>query len=134
MFARFATDASREEEGVWVDFGDGIEVKVRRLSSKISRDVRKRLEKPHAEAIRRGPLPESLAEDILNRQLAEAIISDWKGVDDDNGQPLACTVENKIAILKALPEFRDEIVSISIERDNYKAALNEDAEKNSSTS
>lgn len=134
MFARFATDESREEEGVWVDFGDGIEVRIRRLSSKVSRDVRKRLEKPHGEAIRRGGLPEGVAEDILNRQIAEAVIAEWRGVDDEAGNALPCTVENKLRVIKALPEFRDEVLSVSIERDNYKAALNEEAEKNSSTS
>lgn len=135
LFARFKTDQSREEEGVWIDFGDGIRVKIRRFSSKASVEIRNRLQKPYAEMLRRGgSLPDSVAEEILNRQIADGVIADWEGIEDDNGQPLSATSENKYKIITALPEFRGEIFSVSLERDNYKAALVEEAEKNSSTS
>ena len=36
-----------EEEGVWVDFGQGLEVKIRRSDSRRSREVFRRLYKPY---------------------------------------------------------------------------------------
>lgn len=130
LFNRFKMDEKKEEQGVWVNFGEGLKVKVRRFKSKASQDARKELEKPFTAELRRGPLDEKIAEDLLLRQMAKAIIVDWEGVTDEEGNELECTFETKLDVLKALPEFRDEIVSIAIDRDSFKAALDEEAEKN----
>ncbi|XAI96053.1 hypothetical protein [Microcystis phage Mwe-JY26] len=131
LFARFKTDEDREENGVWVDFGDDIKVKVRRFKSRASQDARKELEKPHQDVIRRGGLSEEQAQELLLRQMAKAIIVDWQGVTDEKGEPLPCTEDAKYSILKALPEFRDEVFGISIDRDAFKAKVDADAEGNS---
>lgn len=131
LFSRFAMDDKKEEQGVWVDFGDGIKVKVRRFKSKASQDARKELEKPLTAEIRRGPLEEKVQEDLLIKQMAKAIIVDWKGVTDEDGEELDCDFESKYYILKQLPEFRDEIAAIALDRDAYKAGLDEEGEKNS---
>lgn len=131
LHARFAMDAGREENGVWVDYGDGISVKIRRFKSRASQEARRELDKPHADVIRRGPLPEALAEELLVKQMAKAIIVDWKGVTDADGNPLECTEEARYAILKELPEFRDEIFALSVERDHFKAKADQDGTGNS---
>lgn len=130
LFSRFKTDETKEEQGIWVNFGDGIRIKVRRFKSKASQDARKELEKPLTAEIRRGPLEEKVQEDLLIRQMAKAIIVDWEGVTDEDGEELDCTFDTKYQILKALPEFRDDIAAIALDRDSFKAALDEDAEKN----
>lgn len=130
LYKRFKTDETKEEQGVWVNFGDGIKVKVRRFKSKASQDARKKLEEPFTAEIRRGPLDEKIAEDLLIRQMAMAIVVDWQGVTSEDGKELPCTFENKYEILKALPEFRDEIAAIAIDRDSFKASLQEEGEKN----
>lgn len=134
LFKRYKTDSNLEEDGVWEFFGDGVRVKIRRFSSQFSRNTRKKLEKPHADAIRRNSVPESVLEDILDKQIAWGVIADWEGVSDDEGNPLAATDQNKLAIIKALPEFRDEVFAFAIGRDNFKQFTDEDTEKNSSTS
>ena len=128
---RFKTDESKEEQGVWIDFGEGIRVRVRRIRSRFSQAVRLELEKPHSESIRRGPLPNDVAEDLMMKQIAKALISEWEGVTDEDGNVLECTYENKLAIIKELPELRDEILQVSMDRDSYKAAKNEESLKNS---
>ena len=128
---KFKTDDAREENGVWVDFGDGIRVRVRRIRSRFSQAVRLELEKPHSEAIRRGPLSNEVAEDLMMKQIAKALIADWEGITDEEGNVLECTYENKLAIIKSLSEFRDEILQVSMDRDAYKAAKNEESLKNS---
>jgi hypothetical protein len=131
LFARFKTDEDRQENGVWVDFGDGIKVKIRRFKSKASVAARKELDKPHTEVIRRGKLAEDVAEDLLVRQIAMGVIADWEGVTDENGNNVPNTTDAKYHILKALPDFRDEIFAISVEAEHFKAAVDADAEGNS---
>jgi hypothetical protein len=134
MTARFATDENREEGGVWVDFGDDIRVKVRRFRSRKSIEVRKELDKPFADVVRRGTLPEGVAEDLLLKQMAKAIVADWEGVDLGDGEVVPCTEGNSLVALKKFPEFREAILQVSIEADNYRAKVDEDAEKNSAAS
>jgi hypothetical protein len=134
LFNRFSTDQNREEQGVWVDFGDGIRIRIRRIRSKKSADVRKELEKPLVDQIRRGPLPEAEAEDLLVRQIAYGVIVDWEGVDLGDGVVVPYTRENAVKLLKALPELRDAILQISVDADSYRLKVDEDAEKNSEIS
>lgn len=131
--ARFGTDEAKEEEGVWADFGEGIRVKVRRFKSRIVQETQRKLHKPFADTVRRGPLPDHIAEDLMAKLMAQAIIADWEIPGDEEGDPpVPNTVEAKLAIIKNkdYAEFRDEILAISFERDAYRQSLDEDGEKN----
>lgn len=130
LFARFKTDENKEEAGVWVDFGDGIRIKVRRLRSRKSVEVRKELDKPFADQIRRGPLDEATAEDLMLKQMAQGVIADWEGVDLGDGEVVPYTPDNAYKLLKELPELRDDILRVCAEADNYRMNLDEAAEKN----
>lgn len=131
LFARFKTDENREEGGVWVDFGDDVRIKVRRLRSRKSLDVRKELEKPFADQIRRGPLGDKVAEDLLLQQMSQGIIADWEGVDLGDGILVPYTPTNAFKLLKELPELRDSILQISADADSYRAKVEDAGEKKS---
>lgn len=129
---RYSTDKTAEEDGQWVDFGDGIEVKLRRLNSVKSRDTRRKLEKPYAKQFRNQDMPDSVSEMILNNQLAKAIVVDWKGIPDpeDESKPLPCTEENVLKIVQDYPDFREEILQASMERATFQKEELAAAEKN----
>jgi hypothetical protein len=130
LYSRFSTDQNKEEAGVWVDFGDGVRIRIRRLNSRRSQEVRNELNRPHADTIRRGPLPSDVAEELMLRQIARGIISDWEGVDLGDGVSVPYTGENAYKLLKDLPEIRDHILQVSSEADNFRAKVDEDTEKN----
>lgn len=134
FLSKYKTSEELEVNGVWVDFGDGVCVKIARFSNPHSKEVRSRLERPHAQALRRGSLPDSVSEYILLKQMAEAIIVDWKGVTDENGAELECTYDNKLSVLKKFKDFRDDVAFAAMERDTFKSADVEDAGKNSKKS
>jgi hypothetical protein len=131
LMKRFSTDEDREENGRWVDFGEGLRIKVRRVKSKKSMEIRKDLERPFVDQIRRGPLPDAVAEEMLVNQIARGIIADWEGVELEDGVLLPYTAKNAYDVLKALPELRDSVLQISIDAENYRLRTDEDAEKNS---
>lgn len=130
LFAKFATDSDREEAGIWVNFGEGIKVKVRRLKSRKSQEYRKELDKPYTNEIRRGALDDKTAEDLLIRQIGGGVVADWSGVEDEDGTPLPYTAENAIRLLRLLPEFRDAIFAVSVDADAFKKHIGAEAEKN----
>lgn len=130
---RYKTDKNLEESGVWVDYGDGIEVCVRRMNSAKSRETRRRLEKPYTKGFRGQDMPESLQEELMNKQLAEAIVVDWKGIPDpeNEGKMLPCTPENVLKMVSTFPDFRDDIMAASMERATFQQEQLKEAEKNS---
>lgn len=125
---RYQTDKTLEENGQWVNLGDGIEVKIARLNSERSQAVRRRLEKPYSKM--RGEIPTQIQEEILTKQVAEAVLLDWKGVELESGKPLEPTLENKIKILTEFKDFRQDVVFVSMEAETFKNASVEEATKN----
>lgn len=47
-------------------------------------------------------------EDLQVRQMAVAVI-DWSGIVDDHGNPLQCTQENVVAVLKGIPYLLEQL-------------------------
>lgn len=148
---RYSTDKTLEEEGVWVDYGEGLKVKIRRLNSKHSREVRRKLEKPYAAQFRGREMPESLQEELLNKQLAGSIVVDWEGVPDPDNAPqfladgvtpdpknpgtmLPYSPENVLRMVKEFGDFRDDILTAAMEKTTFQKEQRKEAEKNSKSS
>lgn len=138
---RYKTNKSAEEDGQWVSFGDEIQVKLRRINSKKSKEVRRRLEKPYAKVYRNGDIPESIQEELLNRQIAEAIVVDWKGVPDFEYKEgeltvipdkfLDCTEDNVLRVIVAFPDFREDVMGASLEKATFQDEARKADEGNS---
>jgi len=135
---RYKTDKSLEDDGVFVDYGDGLMVKVRRLNSTKSKEVRRKLEKPFSKQFRGQDIPDSIQEKLLNQQMAKAIVVDWEGVpdpDDETGEKmLPCTEENILRMVEDFPDFRDDILAASMERATFQAEDLKAVAKNSKPS
>lgn len=136
---RYNTSREYEENGVWVDFGDGVKVQIRRLTSKISRDYRRKLEKPYSAQFRNREMPDSLQEELLNKQVSGAVIVNWEGVPDpdapapkkdEKSAELPFTIDNALRMCKDFPDFRDDILTAAMERTTYEKQAREDARKN----
>ena len=116
-----------------------VKVQIRRLKSRTSTSAREELNKPYANEIRRGALSPDVYEDLLIRQLAKGVIVGWEGVklsdvralsEGEEDVEVPYNFENAYAVLKNLPEFRDEIFAVSVERDVYTKSADEDAKAN----
>lgn len=131
LYDLFATSESAAEDGKWFKFGKTIEVKIRRFKSKKSRKVREELEAPYKRATKFGTtLPDDISDEITNEHIAKAIIVDWKGVTDKQGNALKYSPVAALELMKALPEFKDAVIEISLSLDNYRDEEKDDVEKN----
>jgi hypothetical protein len=130
---RYKTNRKVEEEGQWVDFGDGIEVKLRRLNSDHSKETRRKLEKPYQSMYRNRDMPDALQEELMIKQLSQSIVVDWKGVPDpaDDEKMIPCTQENVAKVMTQVRDFRDDVVQASMTAATFQDADREVVEGNS---
>jgi len=127
----YSFDKTAFEEGVWTDIGNGISVKLRSPQSAHSKATRKRLEAPFASLTRGGrELPDDIAETLLIQQMANSLIIDWKGIEGEDGLPIAATPATIEAALRTYQFFRDDVGSVLATRDTYKNRVAETDLKN----
>lgn len=125
----FGTDSKKEIEGIWEDFGSGCTVKIARLGNPEYAKIFRKISRPYKKAIRRETLGEEKAEKLLVQSMAEAIVLDWKGLEED-GKKIPYSKENATRILTQYKDFRDQCAEVAGEMESFKLAENEDAEKN----
>lgn len=132
---RFFTDHAMEEEGVWVDFGQGLEVKIRRADSRRSREVFRRLYKPYRKMEEAGnAIPHDDEILIRAKWTAQALVADWKGVTDRKGKAVKFDPENlkpAIDLLVDARDFQKLINDFADEQETFRAQAVEAATKNS---
>jgi hypothetical protein len=122
----FGTDKVKEKEGVWQDMGDGLKMRIARIGNPKYQKRFEALSKPHRRALRRGTLSNEIAEKLLVQCIAETIVLDWEGVEED-GAETPFSVENAVRILLEYPELRKYVEDIANEMEGYKAEDDEEA-------
>lgn len=96
--ATFQKDASLADGGVWVEFEDA-RFKIRSTDSPTYRRILAALVKQKGTRVQKDA--EALL-DVSIEGLAKAVVIDWENVEE-NGQPLPCTLENKLKVLEIEP-------------------------------
>ena len=129
---KFASNATKEREGVWIDLDETTKVKIARMDNPAFKKAMQRELGPYKQAVRSGTLSEQQSEKIMAKVLAETILVDWKGMTEE-GKELAYSVDEAQRILSAphLQDFRKMVVSFSEDAALFREAELEDAEKNS---
>jgi len=139
IHAIFSTNEDMEETGAWVEVNGlyGLKIKVRRMRSEASM---KAYEKIVTETYGEGKLrtPGQIDKDqslyILKRQLAEAVLIDWKNLRDaETGEEIPYSKETAFELM-AITDFREFVYQSATERDTFKDKADKDGEGNSSNS
>lgn len=134
LYTRYETDAAAEAEGVSIDFGGGVSVRVRSTDSVKVREAQNKLTKKHRQAIiaNGGLLPPQLADALEVEILSSAIVIDWKGVTDRDGKELTFSREAAKQVFTDLREFRKEVYQMASSAETFRKAAFEDIKGNSS--
>ena len=90
----FRRDARAVEAGEWVDDlpgFPGVGFKVRGLNSTAFLEAQARRNRaiPAHQRGKDGSIPTALAYSIMGEAMAEALLMDWRGIEGDDGEPLA---------------------------------------------
>jgi len=131
LYELFETDIEAGEGGKWLELIPGISFKLRRFTSTASLNSRRRLLAGLASRVTSdGDIDSKLETELMIEQMAEAIIVDWKGVADRDGNELACTYENRKRVLTDLPDVRALLSDHAANIDNYRREQLDAIEKN----
>ena len=106
LYDAFKTDASAEQDGIILDFGD-FTVKIARAggeNKKFQKALRRRLDK-HKRAIQFEALPEDVALRVLAECYADAVVLGWENIVDEIGEEIPYSREKCVELLMELPEF-----------------------------
>ena len=133
LYKTFKTDTSVETQGAWVDYDDGVSIRVARAGGS-NKAYLKEVEKAYRKH-RRGIDLETIGRDVLRKIMievyAKTVILDWKGVTDADGKELVFNQENVKKILTDLPDLFDDLQTMAGKQALFLAAEVEDQTKNS---
>jgi len=129
------TDTQAEENGKWFKdiFKDesNIDLKLRRLTSKESVKVRRRLDKQFkGKQQRDGTYDDDTATAIMVKQMAHAVIVDWTNIRDRDRTEIPFSPEAAEKLMTLLPTFRDVVLVYANDMDNFRITASDEVEKN----
>ena len=115
------TDEVMETEGIDLAFGNDRFITIARAggANRKYRTTLSALAKPHKSAMERGSLDEKTATEMMHKVYARAVVLDWRGWADAEGNPIPCTEENIIALFEAAPTVFDAVRDESDKFSNF---------------
>jgi hypothetical protein len=128
----YATNKKLEaEKGIVLDY-PGFSITIARAggSNKKFNKTMLELVRPYRRQQEQGLLDEELANELLIKAYAEAVILGWEGIDDENGEPLEYSKEACIKLLSDLPELFNDIQKQAQDYSNFKVIQEEIERKN----
>lgn len=125
----YSTDKLLENEGAWVDLDDETSIKVARIGNKAFKEVWKKETAPYQHSMKNKVLSDEAGEKIMIKVVASTILLDWKGVTE-NGKPVDYSLENAVRMLTEYKDFRDMVIEISSDMNNFKDKEEKEAIKN----
>lgn len=128
----FKTDETCEKDGVWFELGDAGRFKLARAGgqNKKFKQLLSKLMRPHRRKIQTDTMPEGEAQKLMVKAFSRAVIMDWEGVTDPDGEELAFNYDNCFKVMMDLPDLFSEIHETATENAIYKADIEEDDSKN----
>ena len=130
LFSKFKTNEDKERDGVWVSLDGEGSIRIARTNNPLYREAMLRKMNRYKMAAKSKVIPDDAWLDIVNELIAETILVDWEGITE-KGEPLSYSVENAKRVLTELKDFREMVLSIADNMDNFKEELDEGTEKNS---
>ena len=129
IFAQFATDETKEEDGIWVDIGDDSEILVARAGNKkYGKMISKEYEKHKKLLDLKNEASEKKSEEVMIDVLAKTILLGWKNIMF-KGEELPYSLDNAKMLL-AVKDFRKLVAQYADDTEQYKVAVQEEVAKN----
>ena len=101
-------------EGVWFPLtvrGERIELKIRPLDAELTRKIRRKhrtVKKERDPQTRQLVTVEVYDEEAIAEEMIDHVLEDFRGIGDENGNPLEPTLENKRRVID-IPPVGDEV-------------------------
>lgn len=125
----FAVDEQKENNGVWLEIGEGASLLIARTGNEHYNKLLEKLQKPHRAAIARNKLSNEVAKTIMIELVAKTVLLGWKNIEY-GGEKLEYSYENAKMLLTELKDFRELVSDLAREEANFRAIEEEEEIKN----
>ena len=129
---RLRTDKTKDLEGVWHDYIDGLKFLIARGTNPQAKAYRNRLLKKNNHLVQSGDV--AIIEKITNQVMAKHILLDWENLQDvnDAGEIIEVpySVEKALELLETVPKFADIIVGMAGDFEAYQLQAEDEDVKN----
>lgn len=111
LYKQFKTNPSVEQDGVILDYGDGVKIRIARAGGANKAFLRavEAFARKHRRQIQLDTLPEDTSREILREIVATTVVLGWEGVEDEAGNPMPFTKENAIKLFTDLPDLFSDL-------------------------
>ena len=133
LFKRYATDETKELEGIKHFIGPGDEdyIKIARMGNdvfnaefaRLTTEMREQLESKDVE------VQKEAQKELMVQTMARSIVTGWGKTMTYQGEPLEFSVENAIKVLRH-KEFREDVFRIAQNVENYRLETQAKVAKN----
>jgi len=123
IYGLFGTDKEMERSGIWLDYGKFGSFLIARAGGSNDRfqKAMERLSRPHRKQIANETLDDDIANDLLLKAFAEAVVLSWKGIKDKDGREMPFTRDNVIKLFKDLPDLFVDVREQAQKSANYRS-------------
>ena len=126
-FSQFATDLSLEEDGVWIDIGDGARLKIARIGNPRYKEALRAKLKPYRSKAAQAALSDEQWLHINCEVEAKTILLDWEGWEQDNGKKATYSEKAAYQMLHGLKDFRAMVLRLAEEQATFALVADEEA-------
>lgn len=137
LFKMFQTDSTLEREGVWVDYGHNERGHTTRFLMARAGGANVRFQavsehetKPYRRMLQQDMLTPEIANKILMNVYAKAVVKNWEGVLDEQGEEMPYSQENVIILFTKLPDLFKDLQSVASQGSHFRMTALEDEAKN----
>ena len=114
----FSTDRELEEQGVWVDIGEGAMIKVARVSNSRARAAYDSI-RSIADKVVKKYISVQDDQAKLIAVVASTILLDWKGMEWE-GENLPYNVQNATKVLTECQSFLELVIELASESETFR--------------
>ena len=119
------------DEGVWKEYS-GAELKIARAGSVEFMRAKEKLERPYRKKIEKGALSIDVSRELNLKALAQTILVDWKGVEDEDGKAVPYSEEIGIQAMSDDPDMLEFVMDVALDNENFSIAREKTLAKKSS--
>lgn len=138
LYNTFETDKQLEKDGVVLEYGfnskkQPIQIRIARAggsNTRFAKIIEQKL-RPYKRAIANDTMDNKVAEKLLIEAYAEAVVLEWSGVEDREGNALEFTKENVVKVFTDLPDLFLDVQAQSQKSALFRASLREAEQGNS---
>jgi hypothetical protein len=132
LLKMFALDQAKESEGIWIELGSGIRIKVARMDNPAYTKALSKAMAPYRHALRANTMDDDTFHALMARVVGKTILVGWEGIDY-KGEPLPYSPKNAEMLLldPQLKPFYERVMQIASDQDAYRLQQEEEAAKNS---